>query len=89
MYLKPDPCCFIQAGYSAGYTKNPTYEEVCTGGTGHNEVVQVVFDPQKVTYEDLLRLFWDNHDPTMGMRQGNDFGTQYRSGTSNTQYVYM
>jgi peptide-methionine (S)-S-oxide reductase len=67
-------------GYAAGYTPNPTYEEVCSGGTGHNEVVLVVFDPQRVTYEDLLKVFWENHNPTQGMRQGNDAGTQYRSG---------
>ena len=67
-------------GYAAGYTPNPTYEEVCSAKTGHNEVVLVVFDPAKVSYEDLLRTFWEGHDPTQGMRQGNDVGTQYRSG---------
>jgi len=67
-------------GYAAGLTPNPTYREVCSGMTGHNEVVRVVFDPNVVKYEDLLRVFWENHDPTQGMRQGNDQGTQYRSG---------
>jgi peptide-methionine (S)-S-oxide reductase len=68
------------AGYAGGLTPNPTYREVCSGMTGHNEVVRVVYDPKKVTYEQLLRVFWENHDPTQGMRQGNDAGTQYRSG---------
>jgi len=68
------------AGYAGGLTPNPTYQEVCSGQTGHNEVVRLVFDPAEVSYAELLRLFWENHDPTQGMRQGNDVGTQYRSG---------
>ena len=68
------------AGYAGGITPNPTYEEVCSGRTGHNEVVLVVFRPAELPYEELLRLFWEGHDPTQGMRQGNDVGTQYRSG---------
>lgn len=71
-------------GYAAGYTRNPTYEEVCSGLTGHNEVVLVVFDPEEIGFDALLRRFWEAHDPTQGMRQGNDAGTQYRSGI----YVY-
>jgi peptide-methionine (S)-S-oxide reductase len=67
-------------GYSAGFTPNPTYDEVCSGKTGHNEVVLVVYDPALVSYNDLLKVFWESHDPTQGMRQGNDVGTQYRSG---------
>lgn len=66
-------------GYAGGYTPNPTYQEICTGMTGHNEVVLIVFDPSQISYLDLLRLFWESHNPTQGMRQGNDTGTQYRS----------
>ncbi len=76
-----DPRVYATAvGYAGGHTPNPTYREVCTGMTGHNEVVRVIFDPRAIPYEELLRIFWENHDPTQGMRQGNDVGTQYRSG---------
>lgn len=71
---------FTLAGYAAGFTPNPSYQEVCSGMTGHNEVVYVVYDPSKVSYEELLKVFWQSHNPTQGMRQGNDRGTQYRSG---------
>lgn len=71
-------------GYAGGYTPNPTYEETCSGLTGHTEVVLVIFDPRRVTYTDLLRVFWENHDPTQGMRQGNDIGSQYRSAIFTT-----
>ena len=71
-------------GYSAGFTPNPSYEEVCSGRTGHNEVVLVVFDPEVVSFDELLRVFWEGHDPTQGMRQGNDVGTQYRSAIYTT-----
>ena len=79
-FWQTDGVWLSMAGYAAGITPNPTYEEVCTGLTGHNEVVRVIYDPSVVSYDELLQLFWEGHDPTQGMRQGNDMGTQYRSG---------
>ena len=84
MFWKLPGVWLTMVGYAGGYTPNPTYEEVCSGQTGHNEVVRVVFDPAVLPFEELLRTFWEGHDPTQGMRQGNDRGTQYRSGI----YVY-
>jgi peptide-methionine (S)-S-oxide reductase len=78
-FWQADGVYSTMVGYAGGHTPNPTYREVCSGMTGHTEVVQVVFDPQKIPYERLLKLFWESHDPTQGMRQGNDLGTQYRS----------
>jgi len=80
LFWQADGVWVTVAGYAAGHTKNPTYQEVCSGMTGHNEVVKVIFDPEKTSFDELLKLFWENHDPTQGMRQGNDVGTQYRSG---------
>ncbi|MEM6638151.1 MAG: peptide-methionine (S)-S-oxide reductase MsrA [Pseudomonadota bacterium] len=80
MFWKLEGVWITMAGYAAGYTPNPTYEEVCSGLTGHNEVVRVVYDPAVISFETLLKVFWEGHDPTQGMRQGNDLGTQYRSG---------
>ena len=80
MFWQLDGVYTTAVGYAAGYTPNPTYEELCSGRTGHNEVVLVAFDPAKLSLDEVLRLFWENHDPTQGMRQGNDAGTQYRSG---------
>lgn len=79
-FWQRDGVYLTAVGYAAGYTPNPSYEEVCSGATGHNEVVIVVFDPKRVTYNDLLKVFWESHNPTQGMQQGNDRGTQYRSG---------
>ncbi len=80
LFWKLDGVWLTMVGYAGGLTPNPTYQEVCTGQTGHNEVVRVVYDPSVIAYQDLLRVFWEGHDPTQGMRQGNDVGTQYRSG---------
>ncbi|PIV75481.1 MAG: peptide-methionine (S)-S-oxide reductase [Rhodobacteraceae bacterium CG17_big_fil_post_rev_8_21_14_2_50_65_11] len=80
MFWPLDGVWLTMVGYAGGYTPNPTYEEVCTGRTGHNEVVRLVYDPRVTGYEALLKVFWEGHDPTQGMRQGNDMGTQYRSG---------
>jgi peptide-methionine (S)-S-oxide reductase len=79
VFWQADGVYTTAAGYAGGYTPNPTYEEVCSAGTGHAEVVLAVFDPSVTSYEAMLKLFWENHDPTQGMRQGNDVGTQYRS----------
>ena len=79
-FWKLDGVYATAVGYAGGYTPNPTYQEVCSGQTGHNEVVRVIYDPARINYEGLLKVFWDSHDPTQGMRQGNDAGTQYRSG---------
>ncbi len=91
LFWEADGVWVTAVGYAAGHTANPTYQEVCTGLTGHNEVVRVVFDPAKTNLGDLLKLFWENHDPTQGMRQGNDVGTQYRSGiyTTSTEQKAM
>ncbi|XP_059033041.1 mitochondrial peptide methionine sulfoxide reductase isoform X1 [Mustela lutreola] len=78
-----------QVGYAGGYTTNPTYKEVCSGKTGHAEVVRVVYEPERISFEELLKVFWENHDPTQGMRQGNDHGTQYRSAIYPTSTEHM
>lgn len=80
MFWKLDGVNSTMVGYAGGYTQNPTYEEVCSGKTGHNEVVRVIYDPAVISYDQLLQIFWEGHNPTQGMRQGNDAGTQYRSG---------
>jgi peptide-methionine (S)-S-oxide reductase len=83
-FWQADGVLSTAVGYAGGYTPNPTYEEVCSGMTGHTEVVLVVFDPARISYDDVLRIFWESHDPTQGMRQGNDVGTQYRSAIYTT-----
>jgi len=80
IFWQADGVYSTAVGYAGGFTQNPTYEELCTGMTGHNEVVRVIYDPEKISYESLLKIFWEYHNPTQGMRQGNDTGTQYRSG---------
>ena len=89
MFWGIDGVWVTSVGYAAGYTPNATYEEVCSGQTGHTEVVQVVFDPAMISYEQLLQVFWEGHDPTQGMRQGNDRGTQYRSGIYTADAAQM
>jgi peptide-methionine (S)-S-oxide reductase len=84
VFWQADGVYTTAVGYAGGYTPNPTYEETCSGKTGHTEAVLVVFDPEKIAYEEILKLFWENHDPTQGMRQGNDMGTQYRSAIYTT-----
>jgi len=79
LFWRLDGVYSTQVGYAGGHTKNPTYREVCSGGTGHTEVVRVIYDPKTIGYDELLKVFWEAHDPTQGMRQGNDTGTQYRS----------
>lgn len=89
LFWEQDGIWVTAVGYQGGYTPNPTYNEVCTGLTGHNETVRVVYDPAKISFDDVLKLFWETHDPTQGMRQGNDTGTQYRSGIYTTSEEQM